>query len=115
VAKILSLLYEEKPELNVKLAAPTGKAAMRMKEALAGNEQVPEDFRLKIKAIEPYTLHRLLGSKHLSPYFKHDQENKLEADVIIVDEASMIDVALFAKFLNAVDPNTRLIILGDQN
>ena len=115
VAKILSLLYEENQELNVKLAAPTGKAAMRMKEALATNNQVPVDYRKRINELKPYTLHRLLGSKHLSPYFKHDQKNKLEADVIIVDEASMIDVALFAKFINAVKADTRLIILGDQN
>jgi len=115
VAKILSLLYEEKPDLNVKLAAPTGKAAMRMKEALATNKQVPEDFREQIGALKPYTLHRLLEVKYQSPYFKHNLENKLDADVIIVDEASMIDVALFAKFINAVDHGTRLILLGDQN
>jgi len=115
VAKVLSLLYEEKPDLNVKLAAPTGKAAMRMKEALATNKQVPEEYLENINALKPYTLHRLLGSIHLSPYFKHHRENKIDADVIIVDEASMIDVALFAKFINAVDPETRLIILGDQD
>ncbi len=115
VAKILSLLYEEKEDLDVKLAAPTGKAAMRMKEALANNKQVSEDFREKISDLKPYTLHRLLGVKHQSPYFKHDRENKLQADIIIVDEASMIDVALFAKFINAVGPNTRLVLLGDQN
>ncbi len=115
VAKILSLLYEENSELNVKLAAPTGKAAMRMKESLSANEQIPKEFREKINALNPYTLHRLLGSRYLSPYFKHDKDNKLEADVIIVDEASMIDVALFAKFISAVKTETRLIILGDQN
>ncbi len=115
VAKILSLLYEENPNLNVKLAAPTGKAAMRMKEALATNKQVPEEYRENINALKPYTLHRLLGSIHLSPYFKHHKDNKIDADVIIVDEASMIDVALFAKFINAVDSKTRLIILGDQD
>ncbi|TRO66961.1 exodeoxyribonuclease V subunit alpha [Christiangramia sabulilitoris] len=115
VAKILSLLFEENPELEVKLAAPTGKAAMRMKESLSANKKIPERFREKINALNPYTLHRLLGSKHLSPYFKHNRQNKLQADVIIVDEASMIDVALFAKFIDAVDPSTRLIILGDQD
>ncbi|MGB8705704.1 MAG: exodeoxyribonuclease V subunit alpha [Gillisia sp.] len=115
VAKILSLLYEENPELEVKLAAPTGKAAMRMKEALKDNSQVPEDFRESIAALEPFTLHRLLGPKYQSPYFKHDAENKLQADVIIVDEASMIDVAMFAKLISAVKEDTRLIVLGDQN
>ncbi len=115
VAKILSLLYEENPDLNVKLSAPTGKAAMRMKEALATNKLVPENYRENINALKPYTLHRLLGSIHLSPYFKHHRDNQIDADVIIVDEASMIDVALFAKFINAVAPETRLIILGDQD
>ena len=115
VAKILSLLYEEKPELNVKLAAPTGKAAMRMKEALKDNEQVPADFRESIAALEPFTLHRLLGPKYQSPYFRQDSKNKLEADVIIIDEASMIDVAMFAKLISAVKEDTRLIMLGDQN
>ncbi|MDT0688751.1 exodeoxyribonuclease V subunit alpha [Salegentibacter sp. F188] len=115
VAKILSLLYEENPDLDVKLAAPTGKAAMRMKEALKDNAQVPEDFRESIAALEPFTLHRLLGPKYQSPYFRHDAKNKLQADVIIVDEASMIDVALFAKLISAVKEDTRLIVLGDQN
>ena len=115
VAKVLSLLYEENPQLSVKLAAPTGKAAMRMKESLANNPMVPEDFQKAIAELKPYTLHRLLGYKYQSPYFKHDRENPLEADVIIVDEGSMIDVALFAKLIAAVKPQTRLIILGDQN
>lgn len=115
VAKVLSLLYEENPELNVKLAAPTGKAAMRMKESLANNDMVPSEFKNDISGLKPYTIHRLLEYKHQSPYFKRNSENPVEADVIIVDEASMIDVALFAKLIAAVSPETRLILLGDQN
>ncbi|MDX1718695.1 MAG: exodeoxyribonuclease V subunit alpha [Salegentibacter mishustinae] len=115
VAKVLSLLYEEKPSLNVKLAAPTGKAAMRMKESLANNDMVPSEFKNDISELKPYTIHRLLEYKHQSPYFKRNSENPVEADVIIVDEASMIDVALFAKLIAAVSPETRLILLGDQN
>ena len=115
VAKILNLLYEENPALNVKLAAPTGKAAMRMKEALAGNDQIPEAYKGQITSLNPFTLHRMLGPKHQSPYFKHNADNKLDPGVIIVDEASMIDVALFSKLIAAIGPDTRLIILGDQN
>jgi exodeoxyribonuclease V alpha subunit len=115
VAKILSLLYEENPELLVKLAAPTGKAAMRMKESLQGNSFIPEEFKVQINDLEPHTLHRLLGSIYQSPYFKHNSENPVEADVIIVDEASMIDVGMFAKLISAIDKKTKLILLGDKN
>ncbi|OEY72832.1 exodeoxyribonuclease V subunit alpha [Salegentibacter salarius] len=115
VAKVLTLLYEENPKLVVKLAAPTGKAAMRMKESLANNDMVPSEFKNDISGLKPYTIHRLLEYKHQSPYFKRNSENPVEADVIIVDEASMIDVALFAKLIASVSPETRLILLGDQN
>ena len=115
VAKILGLLYEEDPELVVKLAAPTGKAAMRMKESLITNDQISTELKGKINELKPFTLHRLLGPRRQSPYFKHNAENPIEADVIIVDEASMIDVALFSKLISAIGPETRLILLGDRN
>ncbi|WP_289023052.1 exodeoxyribonuclease V subunit alpha [uncultured Salegentibacter sp.] len=115
VAKILGLLYEEDPELVVKLAAPTGKAAMRMKESLSTNDQISSELKEKIEELQPFTLHRLLGPKRQSPYFKHNAENPVEADVIIVDEASMIDVALFSKLISAIGQETRLVLLGDRN
>lgn len=115
VAKILSLLYEERPEVVVKLAAPTGKAAMRMKESLSGNDQISEELREKVSKLKPFTIHRLLGPQFQSPYFKHSSKVPIEAEVVIVDEASMIDVALFSKLISAVDPKTRLILLGDRN
>ena len=86
-----------------------------MKESLANNDMVPSEFKNDISELKPYTIHRLLEYKHQSPYFKRNSENPVEADVIIVDEASMIDVALFAKLIAAVSPETRLILLGDQN
>ena len=115
VAKILGLLYEKDPELVVRLAAPTGKAAMRMKESLSTNDQISTELKGKISELKPFTLHRLLGPRRQSPYFKHNSENPIEADVIIVDEASMIDVALFSKLISAIGPETRLILLGDRN
>ena len=61
------------------------------------------------------TLHRLLGYLPGSPYFRHDAEHPLNADVVIVDEASMIDLALMAKLIDAVRPEARLILLGDRD
>jgi len=115
VAKVLSVLLESNPQIEVKLAAPSGKAAMRMKEALEGTKFIPTEFKEKINDLKPYTIHRLLGPVYQSPYFKHNSENPVLADVIIVDEASMIDVALFSKLISAIGKDTRLILLGDQN
>ena len=116
VAKILGLLYKEAPLLKVALAAPTGKAGMRVIESLRKNKVVDElEIRGQIDALKPFTLHRLLGFNYSSPYFKYNENNYLPYDVVIVDEASMIDVAMFAKFLQAVDPRKRVIMLGDKN
>lgn len=123
VAKLLTLLYGQNPELRVMLAAPTGKAAVRLAESLRNIEfgfkresiQVAQDILEKIKSLKPTTIHTLLGYKHNSIYFKHNRENPLPADVLIVDECSMIDIALFAKLTNAVGPNTKLVLLGDKN
>jgi exodeoxyribonuclease V alpha subunit len=116
VAKVLSLLFQADPNLKVALAAPTGKAAMRMGESLKTNTlKVPEEVKAKFNKLIPSTLHRMLGYKPNSIYFKHDENNPLQHDVVIVDEASMIDVAMFSKLLDAIRGNTRLILLGDKN
>jgi len=120
VAKILAILFQINPNLKVTLAAPTGKAAARMAESLkattsSSSSNIPVDIAAKFEFLQPATLHRLLGFIPNSPYFKHNQNNPLNYDVVIVDEASMIDVALFAKLLNAISPQTRLILLGDKN
>lgn len=101
VSKILELLYRIYPDLKVGLAAPTGKAAMRLAESLKGEE--------------PTTIHRMLKTVYGSHHFKHNQNNPLNFDIIIIDEASMIDVALFAKLMLAIGPRTRLILLGDKD
>jgi exodeoxyribonuclease V alpha subunit len=115
VAKILALLNKTDPNLKVAIAAPTARAAIRIKESLLSSVQ--KYPRLNIDALvqnlEPQTIHRLLGSKKNSPFFKANKKNPLPYDVIIIDEASMIGVALFAKLVDAVGPDTRLIILGD--
>jgi exodeoxyribonuclease V alpha subunit len=117
VAKILSILNKQSPGLKIELAAPTGKAAIRMKESLlnsiSGNSGL--DIDGIVNGLKPKTIHRLLGPNFQSPFFKSNRSNPLKADVLIVDESSMIGAPLFAKLLDAVAPHTRLILLGDSN
>lgn len=117
VAKILALLNKMEPHLKVALTAPTGKAAVRMKESLQNTVKDPRNKALELEqmvgALDPKTIHRLLGAIHQSPFFKHNADNPLEYDVVIVDEASMIGVGLFAKLLDALKTDSRIIILGD--
>lgn len=116
VAKILAILYTLQPGTTVALAAPTGKAAARMAESLR-NTQLPAAPEITglFAAITPSTIHRLLKPLHDTPYFRHNAADPLPYDVVIVDECSMIDVALFAKLLDAVGPGTRLLLLGDKD
>jgi exodeoxyribonuclease V alpha subunit len=116
VSKILTILFKINPALKVALAAPTGKAAARMAESLKNAmNDTDELIKSKFTALEPYTIHRLLGPIKNTPYFKHNKENTLNYDVLIVDESSMIDVALFAKLLDAIGAGTKLILLGDKD
>ena len=116
VAKILALLFSINPACKVALAAPTGKAAMRMAESLKQTKLTLEPaIKELFSRLNPNTIHRLLKYIPDSIYFRHNQNNPLPYDVVIVDEASMIDIALFAKLLDAVGPDTRLILLGDKN
>ena len=84
--------------LSVALAAPTGRAAKRMEEATAH---------------EAKTIHRMLKYMPRTGHFEHDEENPLEHDIIILDEVSMIDVALMSHFLRAVPEEAVLILVGD--
>ena len=116
VAKILSILFTINMDLKVALAAPTGKAAARMGESLKSAANDAGDvLRVKFESLQPSTIHRLLGSVRNSPHFKHNCENILNYDVVIVDESSMIDSSMFAKLLDAIGPKTKLILLGDKD
>lgn len=102
---------------SVALAAPTGKAAMRLGEAVAkslAHLQLSEEVRQAVPTTAS-TLHRLLGVRRGSPRFHHNRENPLGWDILVVDEASMIDLALMGKLVDSVKPGARLILLGDKD
>jgi exodeoxyribonuclease V alpha subunit len=119
VAKILALLLEhsdrEKP--RIALCSPTGKGAARLQEAIQAAKQTLKCSDLVKEAIptEASTIHRLLGAISNSPYFRHNAQNRLPLDVVVVDEASMVDLALMSKLFQALKPEARLILLGDKD
>jgi exodeoxyribonuclease V alpha subunit len=122
LTKLLSLLIElaeqeQQRKLTILLAAPTGKAAARVSESIANalqdlplaaciKQQIPK---------QASTLHRLLGSRPDSRRFKHDHHQPLLADIVIVDEASMIDLEMMASLLDALPDTAQLILLGDKD
>lgn len=103
--------------MSVALAAPTGKAATRLKEAVAGelgDLQALGDGAGQVAVPESMTLHRLLGWRpDNTTRFRHDRGNRLKHDLIVVDEASMVDLTMMARLLEAVRPETRLVLVGD--
>jgi len=120
VARLLALLVEQatmagNARLRIALAAPTGKAAARLQEAvqLEVARLDPSD-REALIGLHATTLHRLLGSRpDTSTRFRHHRGNRLPHDVIVVDEASMVSLTMMARLLEAVRPQTRLVLLGD--
>ena len=103
--------------LRIHLAAPTGKAAARLTESIGrqvGDLQVDEAVRAQIPR-QVTTLHRLLGSLPDTRHFRHHAGNPLLLDVLVVDEASMIDLEMMACLLDALPPRARLILLGDKD
>ena len=111
------------PPLRVSLAAPTGKAAARLTESIENElEQLMQNDKLSslkdaLLSIQPEgkTLHRLLGVKPNSRAFKHNAENPLRTDVVIVDEASMIDIEMMTALLKATPKHARLVLIGDKD
>ena len=115
LAHMIAVLHEALPNIRIAMAAPTGKAAQRMQEALqkALHSEKLHAFELEtLKQLQPVTLHRLLGLGRLGrPRFHAKQP--LPYDVIVVDEASMLDLSLSQILLAAVPDSARLILLGD--
>jgi exodeoxyribonuclease V alpha subunit len=119
VARILALLCESIPESppTILLAAPTGKAALRLHQSImqaAGRLALADDIRKRLPT-EVQTIHRLLGVQPRSGGFRHNHDNRLTCDVLVVDEASMVDLQLMASLLEALRDDARVILLGDRN
>jgi exodeoxyribonuclease V alpha subunit len=116
VARALALILEQGDPL-VALAAPTGKAAARLTEAVHGEAaklEVDEHVRARLLGLEASTLHRLLGWRPDSrSRFRHDRGNRLPYDVVVVDEASMVPLSRMARLVEAVRADARLILVGD--
>jgi len=119
VVKILCLIQElEYPhKKRIAIATPTGKAAARLQEIIKYSRETidcPETIKKSIPE-KALTIHRLLHSIPNSPYFKYTRGNPLPFDVLIVDEASMVDMPLMAKLALALPQHAKLILLGDKD
>ena len=121
VIKLLALLVQQasanQQPLNIELVAPTGKAAARLTESISGamhRLNIDENLKSLIPT-QASTIHRLLGVIAHRQDFKHNAANPLHVDVLIVDEASMIDISLMSKLLDAIGPHTKLVFLGDKD
>lgn len=121
VAKIIAGILSVFPEERIVLAAPTGKAAARMTEALReaikrmegqGLAEDPEIFE-KMNSLEGKTIHKLLNWMLGRP--EKNREDPIYADLIIIDEASMVDITMFSSLLDAISDNTSLVLLGDKD
>jgi exodeoxyribonuclease V alpha subunit len=115
VVNLLACLVAQDPTCRIALAAPTGKAAARMTEAIRQRaEHLPEALRRRLPT-ESSTVHRLLGVTPAAGSFKHHAGHPLAIDALVVDEASMLDLALATRLLEAVPESARIVLLGDKD
>ena len=119
VARILALLIELSGDIHpdIALAAPTGKAAMRLRQSIlqaVGRLDLPPAVRNRLPS-DVSTIHRLLGFEASGDGFHHNRDNLLPCDILVIDEASMIDLPLMANLLEALKNDARVILLGDRD
>jgi exodeoxyribonuclease V alpha subunit len=125
VARLLVLRIEqamrERTRLRIALSAPTGKAAARLAESVRENvarlhdQGRIDDATQAAMPANATTLHRLLGWQPNATTFRHDAAHPLAVDLVVVDEASMVDLPLMCKLLEAIPPDASLILLGDRD
>ncbi len=121
VAKLLAALVQQGSDLgdvpDIKLVAPTGKAAARLTESIGkAVEVLPIEPSIRDQIpTDSSTIHRLLGTIPGRAEFRHHKENPLHLDILVVDEASMVDLSMMYKLVDAMPPSARLILLGDKD
>ncbi len=126
VARLLAVLLADAAHrhtvLRIGLAAPTGKAAARLRDAIAGSaislqhdgdRTIPGELAATLAGLPAVTVHRLLGPRGKSTRFTYNAGNPLPDDVVVIDEASMVSLPLMARLLEAVRPEARLVLVGD--
>ncbi|MFV0253565.1 MAG: exodeoxyribonuclease V subunit alpha [Beutenbergiaceae bacterium] len=117
IARLLGVLLDSDPQLRIALAAPTGRAAARLAQAVrqaAGHPTFPAEQAATLAGLPATTLHRLLGwMPSRRSRFRHDRGNRLPFDVIVIDETSMVSLTMMARLVEAVRPQTRLVLVGD--
>jgi exodeoxyribonuclease V alpha subunit len=115
VARLLAVRLHLQPSLKVAITAPTGKAAARLGEALqAQARRIPALLPL-LPQLEPRTLHRLLGYLPHEDTFRHGRQHRLRHDLVVVDEASMLDPAVLARLCTALADDAQLVLVGDKD
>ncbi len=117
IVTMLAAHLQANPGMLVALAAPTGKAAFRMRESILetmGSFDLPYSIRSALlDSARSTTIHRLLGSRIGSVEFRRNKGNPLPHDLVVVDEASMVDLPLMAKLCDALSEKAKLILVGD--
>ena len=118
VATILAAHYSKNIDYKIGICAPTGKAAARLKESLNDeikNLNIIPQVIEKIKNTKTSTIHRLLKVKYNTPHFFYNKDNKLNIDLLILDEASMVSQPLMCKLFYALNENAKIVLLGDKD
>lgn len=121
IGRLLLLLLEQNESLVIKLTAPTGSAAARLADAMknAWQEAIKENLcdpaLLQLLPHSAQTLHRLLGYRFVENTFRFGPKQPLNADLVIVDETSMVDLRMMTQLISALKPNARLLLAGDNH
>ncbi len=113
LTRVLAALLSADPQPRIGLAAPTGKAASRMKDAIGeATDELDSGLAETLRGVEASTIHRMLGWND-GIRFRHNRSNPLPFDVVVIDEVSMVSLPLMGRLVEAIGPSTRVILVGD--